>query len=260
MAATLPISASQPTLFFSDLFTDLITAFPCARSADAAFERVYLNKLDETGEPKTYKINDRVTGEPVYTTTLSYIENRTTGDFYLDEPETVVRGKCAALILGIPFYTAGFMAWNVTKTALMTFLTGIDAFKQLGEQLASADIEQGCHLFQRQICTIPSILANGIWTVVSAPIYAVAAELSACVGLVDPYLGREWEAAVEYRWQKRLSYREDFSKIPKRPSETCWEAFMKDLVDARGCYLANCFQVRGNVANREIRVLRREAI
>jgi hypothetical protein len=209
----------------------------CERT-NAAFRRVHVEKKDENGNLKLYNVTDPDTGKAVKDpatgkvkkkSVITYIEDIRTGNLYLDEEAHVVAFKCFVLVFAIPFYTVGKMAWHLFKIP--------------------------CGLFQSL-----EIVGNNLLEVVKAPLFGIGAELAAIGGIIKPYKFRTWEAIVENKWQNGVSYKEDFRKIPPRKGENCWQAFMKDIRQKRPLYLAYCFQVRGNVNDPRIHVIRRESL
>jgi hypothetical protein len=90
--------------------------------------------------------------------------------------------------------------------------------------------------------------------------FGLGAELASIYGVVRPYQGRDFESLVEHAWQHGTSYKDDFRNVSARAGENCWGAFVKDMRDAHPCYLAHCFQARGNANNPRIVVIRREAL
>src|SRR5690242_5569409 len=106
------ISSFSP---ITSCFSRLAYWLPCASKTENVFERVYVNKLDDNGQVKTYDIKDKDGKVVRQTQVLSYIEDTTTGNIYLDESQNLIRFKCAVIFLGLPLYTAGMMVWQFSK-------------------------------------------------------------------------------------------------------------------------------------------------
>jgi hypothetical protein len=240
----------------SSLRVDLQRALPCSNPAEPAFESVAISKLHRNGQVKVYEIINPVTGEKSQQTIRKAILDRTTGDLYLDEKEYVVRAKCLAIMLGMPFYTLSTIGWHLTKLPIVVAVVAFDALKQIPSRWCDLTLNAAWNGFREKVYQITVLSAKEVFEVVKAPFYFIAAECAACVGVVNPYLGRKWVGKVEYSWQNQRSYKEDFRKIPARPDESCWEAFVTDLIQSRAFYLAYCFQVRGNLSDKNVRLIR----
>ncbi len=232
----------------------------CASSAEPAFRRTFINKLDDQGQPKVYTVIDKATRQERRTPLLSYIENVETGDLYLDEGMDVVAQKCAAIAIGNPFYAVGTIAWHVIKTPLLMTTIALDTIGKLGRHLVDGEIGSLGSVCLDGILESGKTLGQGIWGIVSTPFYAIGVEFSALYGIFDPYWGRTYVAAFEHDWQGKVSYREFFKKAPEVEGQHCWMKFVDDMKRARTSYLANCFQVRGNTHDARIRVIRTEAL
>jgi hypothetical protein len=219
--------------------------------AQEAFYRIRIQKLDEKGAVRFFNVKDLETGEVIGTKSeFSSLVDRSTGDLYYDEEAWVVWGKCVALTVGIPLYALGTVAWHLIRTPIVVKLTLFNALREW----PSATEKMREKLFE-DLTHIPCEIAAGIWGIVKTPFYAIAMEASALVGLVNPHLGRKWVAAVEHAWHDNISIKHSFVTIPPRPEEGCCEACFKDLTFNKPFYLAGCFQVRGNLSDKRIRVL-----
>jgi hypothetical protein len=201
-----------------------------------------------------------VTGEPKTVNVLSYIEDIETGNMQLDEPAYIISAKCALLILGVPIYTVGKMAWHLFKTPVEISVLMINTLKKANkrcviERFYEAAVEMRCGLSQ-----VPGILGHGLFEIVKDVLFGVGAELASIYGVIRPYQGRWIEQIIEYHWQNSAHYKDDFRYVPARAGENCCEAFIKDVKDAHPCYLAHCFQIRNNVNNPHVVVIRREAL
>ena len=231
----------------------------CERT-ETAFRRVHVMKRDEQGHIKLYDKKDPLTGAVRKDALLNYIEDVRTGELYLDEPTYVVAVKCAVITLGMPLYAFGRMTWNLVKTPIEIGTIALDAIRQLSTQLRQCHLKESASTLKTAVIQSTAAFGHGLYEIVKAPLFMLGCELAAIYGIFRPYHGRKYEAILEHFWQRGVSYKNDFVSIPARPGESCWEAFRKDIMNAHTCYLARCFQVRGNVNESRVVVIKREPI
>lgn len=218
-----------------------------AGPSEAGFRRTFIHKLDDSGQPRLFDVVNRGTNQITHTPLLSYVEDVSTGDLYLDEKWYVLSTKCIAIALGIPLYALGTNAWCFAKTLLIVGVVAMDAIKKLGTQLYAGEFSDLGSTCWNWFTETGSALGEGIWGMVSTPFYAIGVEFAALYGIFDQYRGRKWVAAIERSWQKGTSYKND--------NKDCLDALVRDPKTARIHYLANCFQVRGHVRHPKIRVI-----
>ena len=255
---TFPLTPFEQMQQFCSAIGSLLGSL-CEKT-ESAFRRVHLMKKDADGNIKFYDVKNIETGETKKISVLSYIEEIETGDLQKDEPAHVVAQKCAWVALAIPFYTAGAMAWNAFKIPVEICSMLLDTLKKVGELLALQRLYEGAVEMRQGLMQIPGIIGDRLFEIVKAPIFGFGAEIASICGMIKPYRCRKIEALIESAWHGGASYKEDFRKIPKRPDENCLEAFVKDAQLMRPFYLAHCFQVRGNVNDPDIEVIRRESL
>lgn len=237
-------------LFFASLF----------ERTDTAFQRVHIMKRNQDGNIKLYHHKDKTTGKETRSAVLSYIEDVKTGDMYLDEPTHVISVKCAFVALAIPFYTIGKMCWHGCKIPIEITALVLEIFSKTSQQPVFCRFYEGLTGMHEKFSEISNIVGQGLFNVIKAPIFGLGAELAALYGIVRPYHGRKWEALIENTWQNGASYKVDFRSIPAKPGENCWEAFVNDIRKSHPFYLAYCFQVRHNINDPRIILIRRESI
>ncbi len=236
------------------------SGLPYAGRNEPAFRRTFIHKLDDAGQPRLFDVVNRATNQITHTPLLSYIEDVSTGDLYLDEKWHLLATKCAAVALGNPLYALGTEICYLAKTLLVVSVFAIDAIKKLGPQLYQGELNAVASTCWNWFIKTGSSLAEGIWGMISSPFYAIGVECAALYGIFDQYRGRKWIATIEHSWQKGASYKANNQSPVHNENENCWDAFVHDLKIARTHYLANCFQVRGNVRDVNIRVIRSEAL
>lgn len=232
----------------------------CERT-DSAFQRTLIHKTDDLGNIKFYDKKDPVTGAVIKTNVLSCIEDKQTGDMYLDEPMHAVAFKCASIALGLPFYAAGAMLWHTVKIPLdLTVIALNTLYETIGNCLATGSLAEMGTVLLKGATQAADAFGYHIYEVVKAPIFALGCEFAAIYGIVKPYHGRKFEAMIENAWQRGASYKDDLRKIPAREGEDCWDAFVKDIQAADTFYLAHCFQPRENTHNSSVQVLCRNPL
>ena len=230
------------------------------KSTDSTFRRVHVMKRDEQGNIKLYNVKDKVTGESKTVNVLSYIEDIETGSMQLDEPAYIISAKCALLILGVPLYTVGRMSWHLFKTHFEISMLIINTLKKASKPCAIERFYEAAVEMRRGLSQIPGMLGNGLFEIFKDVLLGAGAELASIYGVVRPYQGRWFEQIIEHHWQNGAHYKNDFRYVPPRAGENCCEAFIKDVKDAHPCYLAHCFQIRNNVNNPHVVVIRRDAL
>jgi hypothetical protein len=224
-------------------------------STDAAFRRVHLMKKDAAGNIKFYdkkeKIVDLATGERREVTRrvaeLTYIEDVKSGDIYLDESRFDVAVKCALIALIMPFYVAARIGWHGAETFFQMSVVVVDMIAD------PRGFEAG-----RRCAQLSQELGEGLFKVAQASLFGSGCGLGAAYGIFKPYHGRRCVAILENAWLRGVSYKRDLRNIPARPNEDCLTACVKDVRTAEAFYLAYCFQLRGNVNEPRIVVIRRE--
>lgn len=230
---------------FCSALGSLLSSEIC-ESTDTAFKRVCVRKKDEEGNIKSYNGNN---GEKI--TDLYYIQELKTGNLYFDDPSYVVAMKCFMIFLAMPIYTAGKLMWNVFKTPVDIVAVAIDTFVNMGEKFCSLQLYEGCIEIKEGCVQIIKTLGSGLFEIIKAPIFGFGAELAALYGIFKPYHGRKMEGMVENAWQAGASYKGNCQSSP-RGNESCWKAFLKEMRSATPTYLAQCFQVRGNIHDERI--------
>jgi hypothetical protein len=254
---------SLPTQF-QQLFSSVgsILTSLCEKT-DSAFRRVHVMKRDENGNTRLFDVRDghtSTTSERRQTAVITYVEDIKTGEMTLDEPHYVISFKCFLIALGMPFYAFGKMAWYTFKTPFEITAIATQAIIEAGRQFGYGRFYQGFAELRKRISISSEKLGYGLVEIVKAPLFGLGGVLAALYGVVKPYHGRKIEAIIERAWQNGASYKEDLRQVPARPGENCWEAFVKDVIDAHPFYLAHCFQVRGNIRDANIVVVQRSPL
>ncbi len=238
----------------SSFFTSL------CESTNSAFRRVHVMKRGEDGNIKFYAIKDKATSETKRTPLVTYIEDVKTGEMYLDEEGWIVSIKCALVVLGMPFYTLGKMAWYAFKTPIEITAIASKILVEAGRNFAQCRFYEGFSDLRTACTVLPERLGNGLYEIIKAPFFGFLAILAGLYGIPKPFHGRKIEAVIENAWQNGISFKEDFRNISPREGEGCLKACVKDMMQMRPFYLAHCFQVRDNTHDPRIVVIRRERV
>ncbi len=256
-------SLNLPTQFqqFFSSVGSMLTSL--CENTDSAFRRVHVMKRDANGNIRLFDVRDEntsTTGEMRKTTLITYVEDIKTGEMTLDEPHYVISIKCFLIALGMPFYAIGKMAWYTFKTPFEITAIATRAILEAGRQFAYGRFYEGFGGLSKAVSLSSERLGYGLGEIVKAPLFGLGGVLAGLYGVVKPYHGRKIEAIIEHAWQNGASYKEDLRQVPARPGENCWEAFVKDVIDAHPFYLAHCFQVRGNISDSNLVVIRRSPL
>ncbi len=232
------------------LFTGL------AERSESAFRRVYVMKKDALGNIKTYDQKPPATPQKV--TQVSYIEDIKTGEMYLDEPGYVVAVKCALIGLGMPFHVLGKMVWQTLKTPLEIGLIASFTLAKAGKQLVLGECKKAAIHAREGFLEADYVLSCGIFDIVKAPIFGLGCQIAAIYGILKPFHGRAAAGKCANALQNGVSFKEESCAYPNFSQLVSWQEFKSYFHNLQFSYLAPCFQVRGNVGNPRIIVVRRE--
>jgi hypothetical protein len=245
----------------SQLFKDLSAAIPSYfKRTRQTFSRVTLQKLDASGQVRTFEEKDKKTGQTRYFQQLPYIENTRTGQIYHDESSSSLILKCSAIILATPFYTVGTMIWNAYQLLRSIGLIAKRIFQGINTDLSLGRYYEATKIFYREIRPLPCILKERIWAFIQAPLFGIGMELAALSGMIRPFHGRDFVAMVERAWHNGVSYKEDWRRLPEKKDQSC-ASCCEEVLSADVAYLAYCFQARGNThADSHLKVLLRDPL
>lgn len=143
---------------------------------------------------------------------FEYTMDTRTNELYSYESEEVIRTKSAAIIIGLPIYTALFSAYNLLKIP-------VDVVMRRSVKEISMDV----------------------WNAVKSPFFAIAVFFAALITLISPFEGRRIEAKIEREWQNGVDF---FKDVKAKDIPSCY-GFHKDAESPGAFYLAWCFQSRG---------------
>ena len=259
MAAPVGLSSAIDQFFqWDSTITNLFTSL-CDKTEDT-FRRVHVQKRDEAGNIKTYQHKDPVTNETRQIQTLSYVEDIQTGAMYLDEPQYVVAVKCTLIALANILYTAGKTLWYAIRAPIVIGEVAAEAISKAASEFAMGKCLESATELKKGWTKGWELGVESLFEIIKCPIFGLGVELSAIYGIFRPYFGRKFVGKLEHAWLNGISYKESFNRIPARAGETCLEAFSKDIQSSHPYYLAQCFQVRGNVNDARVVVINREPL
>jgi hypothetical protein len=133
--------------------------------------------------------------------------------------------KCFLILIGLPFYTIGVMAVHAIRCVTL-----------VGTNLANGEFSEAFLSFIQEI-----------WAVAKAPIYALAIEFYAILGIVCPLTMRIVIAKLERDW----SGSERFHDIRRMESQDEYNnniaQYFKERESKTTAFLAFCFQPLGEL-------------
>ena len=181
----------------------------------------------------------------------TYLEEKATGNLTAKDTLSTITNKCAMIAIGVFFYAAAAMAFNVIITLPSSLVNlCLLMIREIGEQFKKGTPLDSLLVIGKVVLwQLPKTLLYIIWTVVRAPIFAVGVMFAAICGLFSPMQGRKWVAAVEHEWHDRVSHKMDL-RYEGVPHKNDHEKAMDDLMGIVGgkfFFLAYCFQTLGNV-------------
>jgi hypothetical protein len=243
----------------SQLFADLPIASYFKRTHQT-FSRITLNKLDASGQIRTFEGKDNKTGQPRYYQELTYVENIRTGQIYHDESTCTLMQKCCAIALATPFYTVGTMLWNAYQLLRCIKLITKRIFQGIRTDLYYGRYYEATKIFYREIKPLPDIFKERMKAIVRAPFFGIGLEFAALSGILRPFHGREYVSLIEKAWHNGVSYKEDLRRLPEKKDQDC-ASCCEEIHSGKEFYLAYCFQARGNThTDGRLKVLRRDPI
>ncbi len=253
-----PLSAIDQFFQWDSTITELFTSI-CDKT-DESFRRVHVQKRDEAGNIKTYQSKDPTTNEIRQIQTLSYVEDIQTGAMYLDEPHYVTSVKCALIAFANILYTSGKVVWYAVRAPIVIAAVAAEAISKAAKEFSMGRCLESATELKKGWTKSCDLGVESLFEIIKCPIFGLGVELSAIYGIFRPYFGRKFVGKLENAWLGGISYKQSFNRIPAREGETCLEAFSKDIQSSHPYYLAQCFQVRGNVNDPRIIVIKREPL
>ncbi len=233
------LSASDQFSLWDSAITELFTSL-CDKT-DESFRRVRIQKKDEAGNIKTYES----------------IEDIKTGALYLDEPFYVTSIKCALIAFANILNTFGKMIWYTIRAPIAISAVAAESIANAAKEFAMGRCLESSTELKKGLIRSWELGVESLFEIVKCPIFGLGVELGAIYGIFRPNFGRKIVGKLEHAWLNGISYKQSFNRIPPRDGENCLEAFSKDIQSTHPFYLAQCFQVRGNVNDPHIIVVNR---
>jgi hypothetical protein len=184
-----------------------------------------------------------------------YTMDKRTGELYKggplrDDSSFAIKTKCFFLLGINPIYTSVYMTWHLVKAAVHTVRMSMDTVKKISQTRHEHKLEESVGTFFKGfLWDLPQVVGFDLFNVVRAPLYGLGVELACAYGMVNSNEGRKWEAWVERKWHRNISWRHDWRMMRTPESEGIIKAPLKDIKLAKVCYEAFCFQVKDNIKN-----------
>lgn len=230
---------------------------PSSSFFESPWKKVVVHRKDKHGQVIFWK---EVANQPgKYKKTFSegspeviYTEDTRTGELYKggeidDDSSYVVRVKAIIASLVMPVFAISHMSWYGLKGIYEVGKSAKAAFHNISQRPASLSMAASILKNGRTlVIDSTSSLVRNFWRVVRTPFYAIATQAALSMTVFLGYEGRKWEAIVERSWQKD-SWKLDWRMMKAPESLGTWKAFVEDVRNAKACYLAFCFQPKGNI-------------
>lgn len=162
---------------------------------------------------------------------------------YSHENMSITAVKCFELVIGIPFYLATYIGWNIIRIPLVALGT---ILVSLGRLIAHPNKVQCVQLLKDIAWTAPKRIVEDIWTVVRAPFFAIAMEFAAIYGIFKPVEGRKMIGQIERPWHQ-YSRKHDVRYVDPNQDPLFLLKALADKDFDRTFYLAECMQPYGNL-------------
>jgi hypothetical protein len=251
MTAIAALPHINPTSYpIFQLFKDLSAELPSYfKRTDETFCRVYVNKLDEQGNPRIInRTTDLDTGEVTPTgPEFCFIENIHNGQIYLDEPGFVIAVKCALVFFAVPLFTAGTMLWHVHQIFRSIGLIARNVFNTARRDFVLGRYFEAAQILDREIKPLPGILKERILAIIKAPFFGLGLEIAALAGMIRPLHGREYVGMILKAWHNGATYKNNICKVLLREKDINYTTLSRDIHSGDEFFLAYCFLDRGNV-------------
>lgn len=204
---------------------------------DPKWQKVKVYRTNDVGQRVMSRLYDQHTQQFIHTAYHEFILNAQTGDLYWGDDAAVVGVKGFFAGLSTPVYILGYIAWHVGKIAYEILTFGSEAYSALA-QWNWDELKFGERV---------SNIAFSIGSIIRAPFYGLQMTFAGLKALFCPFEAREAFAEAEFELHHHIPYDKDLRKVVSlRPTayERVWE-----VLSAEVCYLAYCFQKRGNLSD-----------
>ena len=171
---------------------------------------------------------------------------------YLHEPLRMTAFKCFQLSIGIPFYTAAYLAWNLIRIPTTTIGSLVDGVEKVFSSATCGQVVQ--RLFDTAWTGVGSVV-KGIWTIVRTPFYAIQMFFGALTGIFFPLQGRkilEAESRLHQRTTKSDILRHPIAGGPLESECAGMAASLKDPDCPHTFFAAYCMQPIGGTTDPHI--------
>ncbi len=236
-------------------------------SADPRWQHVYVKEVNPaTGQFKRdLKVEARRGATPLPLPTqdaaqpllptpileLHYLEDTTTGEFYLYDNhngggDTFV--KCVLIGLFSPFYAGAVIAVDIFRTLIAIAKVVVEAFSNLAQDFAYKGF---CETLGNFVYNLANGTVEYIWPpvrqILMTPLFWVALEVGCLIGLFSPFDGRAFVARVQSAWFDGATFRDDPRYRAEHRARDANGRVVLNGEDCENsvCFIAWCFLPRG---------------
>jgi hypothetical protein len=159
---------------------------------------------------------------------------------YLNEPLVQTAFKCLGIVIGLPFFTAGYIAYQAVRATSIAVTTLYRATRSLFQDSSLVRVAIDLAF------EIPATLIQAVWNSVQAPLYAFPMALAALIGIVLPLQGRVYVGAIEKAWKGGTPIQMDpWHRGDTDDRDRACTTLFTDRNAPYVFYLAACFQSFG---------------
>jgi hypothetical protein len=182
-----------------------------------------------------------------------YILHKSSGDLYLDESMNLVRCKCACIaFVSLPYITLR-TAFHISRLIVDTACIAKHFFSEKGKNQQGHTNLAHRHIMQAFVCA-----KKNMTFIVKAPLYAIGVQFVSLLGLIHPFLARRWIAKIENFYHDGSNIKDISCCIDTllEPHESFCKSIYQHITEKKDVlFLANCFQPRGNISSKHIKLL-----
>jgi hypothetical protein len=219
----------------------LINRYQTADTTGSPWQILVANRLKKD---KTFYLNSH--GEKQE---YIYTWDRRTGDLYcagdkIDDTKQIIQKKCLKVFAAAPFFSCGQILFHLGRILVSTAKIAFKALKEFGRVVYYQGIKRAFNVLWQANWVILKANLSYASEIARSIIFGLAVQGAAFYGLINPFEGRKWVAKIENHWQHGISWKKDIKIV-------------ENLKEAKVCYLAQCFQVRDNLNNPDLIIVRK---
>jgi hypothetical protein len=196
------------------------------------WKNVTVSKIDSQGQI----MYDRNHPDPQYVAEFPYVVYDPTGELFIRDPLNTIRVKCVGIALLSPIFSAVRLMRSLYRTVLDTASAASRFFASFFEPDANTT-ESRLRVFSDW----SHRMKDNILKIVTAPMLLIGMELGAMVGIFMPLEGRRIVAMAESIYNDAVGIKNQKCSLYFVPGA--------DQTSSDVCFLAQCFQPVGNMAD-----------